>query len=311
MTSLGEDYEYADEEALLRALDESQDALRRADVPFLVMGGIASGIFGRPRWTRDIDLFVRLEDASAALEALAAAGFETWVHDQHWIAKAKKHDVVVDVISRSSSDILLDDEMLRRAMSVTFRGHTVRLVPPEDLAIMKAVAATEDTPRYWYDAIAVIGHAELDWPYLVRRARSSGVRRVLSMLLYAQSNDLVVPMWVLQALAELVLGPGDGRNPASTLPAAAQATAQNGVQPDEYDVEALRRVLATDPRVMEPELQVAVDHRSVVVEGVVPTHERRAAIDEVLRPLAGDRRVENRTEVASFPPPATEERVPQ
>src|SRR5204863_6598587 len=152
------DYEYADEEALLRALDEAQDALRRGDVRFLVMGGIASGVLGRPRWTRDIDLFVRLEEADKALEALEQAGFETWVQYQHWLAKAKKHGVVVDVIWRSSSDILLDDEMLSRGMSVTFRGHETTLVPPEDLAVMKAVAATEDTPRYWYDAIAIVGH---------------------------------------------------------------------------------------------------------------------------------------------------------
>src|SRR5437899_191278 len=82
--------DYPDEEALLRALDESQEALEHGGVPFLVMGGIASAILGRPRWTRDIDLFVRLEDAGKALETLADAGFETWVEDQHWLAKAKK-----------------------------------------------------------------------------------------------------------------------------------------------------------------------------------------------------------------------------
>jgi hypothetical protein len=308
MASQRDDYEYADEEALLRALDESQDALGRGGVPFLVMGGIASAIFGRPRWTHDIDLFVRLEDAGKALETLAVAGFETWVEDQHWLGKAKKHGIVVDVISRSRSDILLDDEMLRRGMSVTFRDHATTLVPPEDLAVMKAVAATEDTPRYWYDAIAIVGHAKLDWEYLLRRARAAGVRRVLSMLLYAQSNDLVVPTWVLQSLAELILG-SDGRAAASA-PSSDDVGADAGATPsDEYGVETLRHVLATDPRVMEPELQVAVDATLVIVEGVVPTEERRAAIDDVLRPHVGNRRVDNRTEVASFPPPVTEERV--
>jgi hypothetical protein len=52
MASQQDDYEYADEEALLRALDECQSALERGGVPFLVMGGIASGILcatPRPR----------------------------------------------------------------------------------------------------------------------------------------------------------------------------------------------------------------------------------------------------------------------
>ena len=310
MASQGDDYEYADEEALLRALDESQEALEHGGVPFLVMGGIASAILGRPRWTRDIDLFIRLEDAGKALETLADAGFKTWVEDQHWLAKAKKHGVVVDVISRSRSDILLDDEMLRRGTSVTFRGHATTLVPPEDLAVMKAVAATEDTPRYWYDAIAIVGHTDLDWDYLVRRARAAGVRRVLSMLLYAQSNDLVVPTWVLQSLAELILGTPNDRAPSSNLTGGPPASdPSSSASSDEYGVETLRRVLATDPRVMEPELQVTVDADAVIVEGVVPTEERRTAIDDILRPHVGNRRVENRTEVASFPPPATQERV--
>jgi predicted nucleotidyltransferase len=202
-------YDYADEDALLGALDDAQEALLAGGVPFLVMGGIASGILGRPRWTRDVDLFVRPEEAGRALETLAAAGFETWVEHQHWLAKAKKHGVVVDVISRSHNDILLDDEMQSRGRAAIFKGRTLRLVPPEDLVVMKAVAASEDTPRYWYDAIGIVGRTELDWDYLLRRARPAGVRRVLALLLYAQSVDVLVPMSAIRELAALVLEPSN------------------------------------------------------------------------------------------------------
>ena len=199
-------YDYADEGALLAALDDARAALDDAGVVHLVMGGIASGLYGRPRWTRDVDLFVRPEDAGEALEVLAAAGFDTHVEHQHWLAKAAKHGVVVDVISRSHNDILLDDEMLQRARTVSFKGREVPLVPPEDVVVMKAVAASEDTPRYWYDAIGIIGHTDLDWDYLLRRARPAGVRRVLSLLLYAQSIDVLVPAAPVRALLELVVG---------------------------------------------------------------------------------------------------------
>ncbi|HEX6844346.1 MAG TPA: nucleotidyltransferase [Actinomycetota bacterium] len=202
-------YDYAQEESLLAALDDAQDALLVAGVAFLVMGGIASGILGRPRWTRDVDLFVRPEDAGRALEALEAAGFETWVEHQHWLAKAKKYDVVVDIISRSHNDILLDDEMRARGHAAVFKGRTLVLVPPEDLIVMKAVAASEDTPRYWYDAIGILGRTELDWEYLVRRARPAGPRRILSLLLYAQSMDVHVPTAPLRDLARLVIEPAD------------------------------------------------------------------------------------------------------
>ncbi len=209
MTSQHPDgYDYADEACLLRALDEAQRALIAGGIDFLVMGGLASAVWGRPRWTRDVDLFVRPEDAGEALATLTDAGFETWVQHQHWLSKAKKHGVVVDIISRSHNDILLDEEMLARAETATFKGLTVRVLPAEDLIVMKAVAASEDTFRYWYDAIGVIGRADLDWDYLIARARPAGARRVLSLLLYAQSVDLLVPARAVALLAGLVVEPG-------------------------------------------------------------------------------------------------------
>ena len=209
MATGNDQYEYADEAALLSALGEARDALLDADVTFVVMGGIASGIWGRPRWTRDVDVFVRLEDAGRALEVLDAAGFETHVEQQHWLSKATKHGVTVDVISRSHNDILLDEQMLERAPTVDFKGLELRVLSPEDVLVMKAVAASEDTFRYWYDALGIIGRTDLDWDYLIARARQAGARRVLALLLYAQSLDILVPAAAIRALAALVVEPAE------------------------------------------------------------------------------------------------------
>jgi hypothetical protein len=199
---LRDDREPRGDEDFHQTLDEAIAAMRGADVRFLIIGGIASAVMGRDRGTRDVDLFVRPEDARRALSALEAGGFETKIAFPHWLYKGFKRDVLVDVIFRSSKDVLLDDEMLRRAQQREFRGRILPIAPPEDLMIMKAVAADEDTPRYWYDALGIIAHADgLDWDYLVRRARQHGVRRILSLLIYAQSNDLVVPM---APIAELI-----------------------------------------------------------------------------------------------------------
>jgi predicted nucleotidyltransferase len=193
-----------DKDLLLAALDDATAALREGNVTVLVMGGIASAAFGRPRATWDIDLFVRMADAERALDVLRTRGFETEVVYEHWLSKAKRDGVTVDVICRSTPDIMLDEEMLARAVTREYQGRLLTLVPPEDLVVMKALAASEDTPRYWYDALGVIGHTELDFEYLIRRARASGSRRVLSLLLYAWSNDLVVPTDSLRTLFELV-----------------------------------------------------------------------------------------------------------
>jgi predicted nucleotidyltransferase len=191
-----------DVETFLAVLDEALDALRVAEIPFLLIGGIGSAVFGRDRGTRDIDLFVRPQSAHRVLDVLAERGFETRVEYEHWLYKAFKHHVLVDVIFRSSRDILLGDEMLERARMMTFRGREVPVAPPEDLVVMKAIAASEDTPRYWYDAVAIIAQTELDWDYLVARARQHGARRILSLLLFADSLDLVVPPAPIEALHE-------------------------------------------------------------------------------------------------------------
>jgi predicted nucleotidyltransferase len=195
-----------DVETFLTVLDEALDAVRGADIPFLLIGGIGSAVFGRDRGTRDIDLFVRPEMAHKVLDVLGERGFETRVEYEHWLYKAYKHGVLVDVIFRSSRDILLGQEMLERASLMSFRGREVPVAPPEDLVVMKAIAASEDTPRYWYDALAIIAQTELDWTYLVARARQHGARRVLSLLLFADSVDLVVPPGPIETLYDAVKG---------------------------------------------------------------------------------------------------------
>lgn len=192
--------------SLVQVLEMALDTMRGSGVPFLVMGGIASNQLGRSRSTRDIDFFVRYEDKDKALEAFERAGFETSVYDPHWLYKAQMDDVGVDIIFRSTGEIFLDDTMFSRAVEETFKGLTVKLVPPEDLFVMKALATKEDTPRYWYDAVAIVGSSEFDWDYLVWRARKSGARRVLSALLFAQSLDLIVPNKPIRDLFNMIVG---------------------------------------------------------------------------------------------------------
>ena len=195
-----------EEETFLKVLDETTAVLDRLEVPYGLIGAIASAVEGRPRWTNrgeDIDVFVRHKDANRVLDALSETGFETEETNPNWIYKAAKEGVLVDVIFRSTGDIYLDDEMEKRIHAGEFRGRVVKLIPPEDVLIMKAVAHGEETPQYWHDALSMLARAEIDWQYLLRRARSHGARRVLSLLIYAQSNDLVVPPEVVTELFDM------------------------------------------------------------------------------------------------------------
>src|SRR5690606_10816523 len=156
--------------AFQQALGEVVAALQRAAVEYVLMGGIASTGLGRPRWTHDIDVFVRPTAADAALPALAAAGFDTERTDPVWLFKAFKHGMLVDVIFHSTGGFYLDDEMVGRAVEREFLGHRVRLIAPEDLLVIKAAVHDERGPRHWHDALGVISVNEIDWSYVLKRA---------------------------------------------------------------------------------------------------------------------------------------------
>jgi predicted nucleotidyltransferase len=192
------------DEAFEQALHDVAQALDGMGLPYLLMGGVGTATMARPRRTDDIDLFVTPEDAPRVLDVLGANGFDTEVANPTWLYKAFKHGVLVDVIFRSMGDVYLDDQMIQRAKVREFKGVQVPVISPEDLLVIKAVAASEDSPRHWFDALAVIARGDLDWDYVLHRARRAGPRRVLSLLLYAESNDVAIPAEPIRELLTVV-----------------------------------------------------------------------------------------------------------
>jgi predicted nucleotidyltransferase len=196
---------YAD---VLRA---STEALDKGGIGHLVFGSIATRALGRERPItpdEDIDLFVRPPDASAALQALERGGFVAQEHDESWIHKAKRAGVTVDVIFKAAGRIYMDDEMIERGITTTVFGVQVRLIPREDLAMMKALIHDEDRPFDWFDALSLIEGPQVDWEYLLRRAAAFGAQRALSLLLFAETAGIEVPRRVIDELRGRTLGDG-------------------------------------------------------------------------------------------------------
>ncbi|MGH2683628.1 MAG: nucleotidyltransferase [Actinomycetota bacterium] len=189
-------------------LRETATALEDARVAYVVFGSIATRALGRERpfeTGEDIDILVRPPDVSPALRALDEAGFVVIEHDPAWIHKAKRSGVTVDVIFRAGGDLHLDEEMLDRAVPAAVNGVTVPLIPPEDLGVIKAVLHNEQRTFDWFDALAIVSREDVDWDYLVRRARRHGARRVLALLLYAKADGAAVPQ---AAIADLLRATG-------------------------------------------------------------------------------------------------------
>jgi predicted nucleotidyltransferase len=191
-------------DTLTEVLGEAVCALDRAKVDYLLIGGLASAVIGRPRCSSDIDLLVTPEAAPRALDVLEQAGFQTERINPHWLYKAFRRDVLVDLLFKVRGDIYLDDEMLRRSAIRDFRGMPIRVIAPEDLIVMKVIVHDEETPRHWGDALGILAKTALDWDYLLTRAQWAP-RRTLSFLLYATSVDLHVPSGVVRRLAQRVL----------------------------------------------------------------------------------------------------------
>ena len=190
-----------------RVLGEATTTLDRSGIPHVVFGSIALKALGRPRPgvpDEDIDLMIRPPDANPALQALEDEGFVVEETDPSWLNKATRSGVTVDLIVRTAGEMHLDDQMLSRAVPHDVDGTTVRLIPAEDLAVMKAVLYEEHRPFEWFDALALVSRPDLDWDYLVRRAVRHGAQRVLSLVLYARSSGVAVPSEVVDGLVTAV-----------------------------------------------------------------------------------------------------------
>ncbi|HXM58534.1 MAG TPA: nucleotidyltransferase [Candidatus Dormibacteraeota bacterium] len=265
------------EAVLLRAVD----ALTEADIEHALMGGLASAAIGRSRHTHDVDIFVTPEDADAALEVLERAGFRTERTDPEWLYKAYWDETMVDVIFTSKGGVVFDEEMRAHRRPIEIRGRGVQALSAEDMLVIKALTNAEHVPRHWHDGLGILATNELDWQYLLWRARPHA-SRVASLLLYALSDGLALPQEPVRELFEVALGV------VATAPAA---------EADHHVAARLRQALATDPRVHELHVSVVVSDRDVIVRGQVATPGRKQAIDIVLRELVGEGRVRNEVEV--------------
>ena len=267
------------------ALRRAAGALDGAGIAFGLMGGMASSAVGRRRSTHDIDVFVAEPDAVPALDALAGAGFATQRTDETWLYKAWWRDAMVDVIFVSKGGVRFDEEMRERRHTVAVEDVRVPALAAEDLLLIKALATAEHVVRHWYDALAILAEGELDWDYLCRRSRRHP-HRMLSLLCFAASDGIPVPVHVLRGLFEMAEERTDGVGAASGPPRVAA----------DHLAAHIREALATEP-LCEPHLAVDVTATEIVLHGKVATASRRAEAERVVRRLAGSRAVDSRIEV--------------
>jgi Uncharacterised nucleotidyltransferase len=137
----------ADFDDLLETLKKAAAALRDAEVPFLLGGGVAAWTRGGPQSDHDLDVMVKPEDAERAAKALAEAGFRIEELPEEWLYKAWEGDVFVDVIFEPSGGPV-DDAMFGRAHELDVAAVTMQVMALEDVMVTKLLSLREHEVDY-------------------------------------------------------------------------------------------------------------------------------------------------------------------
>lgn len=132
---------------LLETMKRSAGALREADVPFVLGGGLACWARGAPKTEHDVDFLVRPRDAERAQQALAAAGMRTEKPPEGWLLKAYDGDVLVDLIFHPQGGPV-GDELFDRAEDLEVHATRLKVAALEDVFVQKLLALTEQQPDY-------------------------------------------------------------------------------------------------------------------------------------------------------------------
>jgi len=176
------DYEqpFADIEATLK---RTAAALRRAGIPFLLGGSLASWARGGPETRHDLDLMVKEEDARAALSALEEIGMRSEQPPEDWLLKAWDGDVLVDLIFHPKG-MPVDDAMIARGDELSVLGMELQVMALEDVLATKLLSLSEhrlefETPL----AIARACREQIDWAQVRARTEGSPFARAFFVML--------------------------------------------------------------------------------------------------------------------------------
>lgn len=147
-------------------------ALNAEGVPYVVSGLYAlyeyTGIY---RKTKDLDLFVEPQYVVQAARTLKQEGFNVYLEQSHWIAKAMWEDKQTDLIFGTGNGLsFIDETWYKRSRPGILAATPVRMAPPEDL-LWHRLYVSERHRSDMSDVQHLLlcrGH-ELDWEHLLMR----------------------------------------------------------------------------------------------------------------------------------------------
>ena len=179
---------------LLEVIALVTNALDRQGVVYAVTGSVASGIYGEPVTSIDVDIAVRMTPDQAA--EVAQRLRPRFYADADMLRQAARDCSLANLIDQQTTlkvDISVlentpyHEEVLKRRTRISYPGSDTSfwVVSKEDIILMKLLWRRDSRSRkQWENALGVVqvqGH-RLDWPYLRCWAQRLGVEEDLDQL---------------------------------------------------------------------------------------------------------------------------------
>jgi hypothetical protein len=188
-----------EQESLFR---EVLELLNRSHIPYVVSGAFAlhehTGIW---RDTKDLDIFLAPEHVPGAIELIEQHGFHCEVCDPVWLAKVRRGDYFVDLITGMSNAVIrVDQSWIDRATITEVLGVPAQVLAAEELIASKLFV----TRRERFDGadiahiVYAAGHV-MDWNRILHLAGNHWEMLLWSLVLfhyiYPMSNAVPLLVW--------------------------------------------------------------------------------------------------------------------
>lgn len=175
-------------------LIETAKILKKQKLKYFITGGIAVSVWGKPRFTADIDIVVAIpskNDARKLVEELKKIDNSIYAEvkmAEEAVSRGGEFNIIhpntgmkIDfwVLGKS----IFDKIRLRRAKTKKIKRQIIFFSSPEDLVLSKLFWYKESgSSRHLEDAQSVLKFSKVNWHYLERWANIQGTTKFLDKI---------------------------------------------------------------------------------------------------------------------------------
>lgn len=173
--------------------------LEKIKIPYIITGGIAVSVWGRVRYTADIDIVVELLDKNIPLLAKELLAIDKDVYvDKEAMLNALKNKGEFNFIhpqSRLKVDFWIvkndfNKQEIKRAIPRNIDGQEINFVSPEDLILSKLLwYKLSNSTRQIEDIESVLKISKVDLDYINREAEKQSTVDILKKIIKDMKDD--------------------------------------------------------------------------------------------------------------------------